>query len=136
MDDLVNIPPAASYQPASEASAFVNQSGAGFRPRWFERNPSMWAIGETDMTALSTDVLVSNFSFSIGSFFLGCALNVLLSYAGEKNLSDIGGFLLHRCTIGFGLMALFFYVVGFIFYKKKVRLWEQIKSESRLVTPQ
>jgi len=114
---------------------FDNPAGATFRPRYVERNPPMWAVGETDMSALSIFGLVANCAYAIGSFCLGFAANILVSYAGAEKLTEVGSFLLHKGTVCMGIAGLVFFVVRGVVHYRKGSLWKQIKSETKQVTP-
>jgi hypothetical protein len=114
-------------------SELVSQ-GATIRPRYVERNPPMWAVGETDMIGLSIASGVANVSFAIGSFCLGLAVDILITYAGTDKLTEVGSFMLHTGTwLGIGF-AIVFYAIGGAFLARKGTLWKQIKSESRQVS--
>ena|ERR1700722_4169738 len=121
-------PVAPTFTPATEA--FVD--GATVRPQYVQRNPSMWAVGETDMEALSIASTVSTVSFAIGSFCLGIAANIIVSYGGAEKLTAMGGFMLHECTWVMAGVAMFFYIVGSYMLHRKGSLWKRIKSESQI----
>lgn len=125
-------PQSARFKPASDD--FVR--GATVRPQYVERNPSMWAVGETDLDALSIISVVSTAAFAIGSFFLGMAANILVAYGGTDKLTDIGHFMLHKATWVLGIAALIFYCFGLYFARRKGSLWEKIKKESGKVKQQ
>lgn len=93
----------------------------------------MWAVSETDMVALSIAAMVANVCFAIGSFCVGVATSIIVSYGGiaASAMTDIGGFMLHKCTIVLGLAALGFYGIGVYFHLKKGSLWKTIQSETR-----
>jgi hypothetical protein len=110
----------------------LNQ-GATIRPRYVERTPPMWAVSETDMVALSIASLVANVCFAIGSFCIGVCTSIVVTYGGvaAKSLTEIGGFMLYKCTTVLGIAALAFYGIGIYFHLKKGSLWNTIKSETR-----
>jgi hypothetical protein len=110
----------------------LNQ-GATIRPRYVERTPPMWAVSETDMVALSIAAMVANVCFAIGSFCLGVTTSIIVSYAGVATaaMTEIGGFMLYKCTIVLGIAAVAFYGIGIYFHLKKGSLWKTIKSETR-----
>jgi Na+-driven multidrug efflux pump len=93
----------------------------------------MWAVGETDMEGLSIASTVSTVAFAIGSFCLGVAANIIVSYGGVEKLTEMGGFMLHECTWIMSAAALVFYLVGGYFLYRKGSLWKRIKSESRQI---
>lgn len=131
-------PPNTSLPPArniviADPESFGNPTGATFRPRYVERNPPMWAVGETDMSSLSMFGFVANCAYAFGSFCLGFAANIFVSYAGVEKLTDVGYFMLHigtKCTI---FAAIVFFVFGGIVHYRKGSLWKQIKSETNQV---
>jgi hypothetical protein len=124
------IPPYVASQ-----GAYDNPSGATIRPQYVERRPPMWAVADTELDAIGLTSTMANVSFAIGSFCLGFALNIVISYEGSPNLTPVAEFLLHRCTEPIIGAALFFYVVGVGLLCKKSNLWKKIKSESKQVTP-
>ena len=124
------IPPTTpAFSPATDAF----MQGATVRPQYVERNPSMWAVGETDMDGLSIASTVSTVAFAIGSFCFGVTVNIIVSYGGADKLTDMGAFMLHKCTWVIGAASLVFYLIGAYFLKRKGSLWSRIKSESRQV---
>lgn len=120
----------------SAAPSFGNTAGATIRPQYVERTPAMWAVGKADMDALSIASTVANFAFAIGSFSLGFAANILVSYAGQQSLTPVGDFLLHEVSWLTGGIALVFFLIGGFFIWRKGSLWSTIKSESRQITKQ
>jgi hypothetical protein len=110
--------------------------GATVRPRYVERNPPMWAVGETDMDGLSIASTVSTVAFAIASFLLGVAANILVCYGGVDNLTEVAKFMLYKLTFISGFAALVFYGAGAYMLYRKGTLWAKIKSESRQITPQ
>ena len=110
-----------------------SSQGATIRPRYVERTPPMWAVGETDMIGLSIAVGVANVAFAIGSFCLGFAVNILVSYSGAETLTPVGEFLLNRGMWLLAFIALIFYGIGAAFLFVKGSLWKKIKSESRQI---
>ena len=133
MDSPSGVPPTVPFfQPASDSF----MQGATVRPQYVERNPSMWAVGETDMDGLSIATAVSTVAFAIGSFCLGITANIIVSYGGVEKLTQMGDFMLHKCTYGFAVIALAFYVIGGYFIRRRGSLWAKIKSESRQIKPQ
>ena len=90
----------------------------------------MWAVGETDMMGLSIAATVANVSFAIGSFCLGFAANILVSYGGADKLTEIGSFMLHKGTWAMAVSAVVFFAIGTFFQVRKGSLWNRIKSES------
>jgi hypothetical protein len=123
-----------TYQ-APSGEAYFNETGATIRPQYVERRPPMWAVGETDLDALSLTGNIVNASFAIGSFFLGFAANIWITYAGAEKLTEVGGFLLYRGTVCALIVSAFFFVAGYILNDKKKSLWNKIKSESRQISP-
>ncbi len=95
----------------------------------------MWAVGETDLDALTMATNVTNAAFAIGSFCLGFAANILVSYGGAKQLTEMGSFMYYKCSVAAFAASLLFFLVGGFFQFKKGSLWEKIKAESRQVTP-
>jgi hypothetical protein len=96
----------------------------------------MWAVGKTDMEALTIAGFVTNAMIAMGSFCLGFAVNIWVSYGGSQTLTPMGDFMFHKCTILAIGAAIAFYLVGLGFYLKKGSLWQTIKDESRQVTRQ
>jgi len=132
-DDIQVVSPTPpAFTPAPED---FMQQGARMRPKYVERNPSMWAVGETDLEALSLASNISTAAFAIGSFCLGVAVNIIVSYGGADKLTDVGKFMLYKCTWMIGVAALIFFGVGLWLQIRKGSLWDKIKSESRQVTP-
>jgi hypothetical protein len=116
-------------------SGRVANVGATFSPQYIERNPPMWALGETDMKALSIAGAVANVFFALGSFLVGCCVNILVSYGNSEKLTPVAEFLLYKASWVVGGISIVFFVVGAGFTWSKRSLWNQIKSESRPVTP-
>ncbi len=96
----------------------------------------MWAVGETDLEALTITGNVTNVAFGIGSFLLGFAVNIWIGYGGATSLTEIGSFLYYKCSFLALITAVAFYGIGVYFHYKKGSLWDKIKSESRQITPQ
>jgi len=94
----------------------------------------MWAVGETDLQALSLTGNIVSAAFAIGSFCLGIAANIWISYSGAEKLTEVGGFLLYKGTVFSLVVAVFFYGTGAWLQTKKTSLWNKIKSESRQIT--
>jgi hypothetical protein len=110
--------------------------GATVRPQYVERNPLMWAVADTDLDGLGIVSVVSTVSFAVGSFCLGVAMNILVSYGGSDKLTDRQVFMLYDCTWMMGLGALLFFIFGGYLQYRKGSLWAKIKKESRQITPQ
>jgi hypothetical protein len=91
----------------------------------------MWAVGETDMMALSIAGVTANVSFAIGSFLLGFLVNIITSYGGAEKLTDIGNLMLHKVTYVLGGFSFFFYAIGIVMTLRKASLWSRIKEESK-----
>jgi hypothetical protein len=96
----------------------------------------MWAIGETDLDALSLTTNITNASFAIGSFCLGFAVNIWITYGGAEKLTEVAAFMLYKCSWGAIIGSVFFYGAGVFLHMKKGSLWDKIKAESRQITPQ
>jgi|SRR5208337_1429975 len=125
------IVPVADANPAQ----FANSTGATINPQYVERRPSMWAVGEIDLEALTLTTNIINGCFAIGSFCLGFAANILVSYLGVEKLTPAGEFMLHNGTTVAIIASVFFYVLGALLYWKRGSLWNKIKAESRIVKP-
>jgi len=117
----------------SEALSHPSSSGATLKPSYAERTPKMWAVGDVDIRAISDDNLVANIAFGIGSFCLGFAANIFLTYVGvqKDKLTELGAFFFYKGTAMAIVAALFFYVVGGIMSYRKKAIWEQIKRETQ-----
>ncbi len=96
----------------------------------------MWAIGETDLDALSLTTNITNACFAIGSFCLGFAVNVWITYGGAVKLTEVGEFMFYKCSWGAFIASLVFYSAGIALHVKKGSLWNKIKAESRQVMPE
>ena len=137
MADAPNINPPQRKVLIAPASTYQNPAqGATIRPQYVERRPPMWAVGETDLDALSLTANVTNASFAIGSFCLGFALNIWITYGGAAALTEIGRFMFYKVSWGAVIAAAFFFGAGIFFHSKKGSLWAKIRAESRQVTPQ
>ena len=116
------LPIASAFTPATEEFT----RGATLRPNYVERNPAMWAVGETDMDALSVTSTVVTVAIAIGSFCLGIVVNILVSYGGAEKLTPMGDFMIHRCTWFFSGTALVFFLIGYYFHHRKGSLWTKL----------
>ena len=61
--------------------------------------PANVGSGGNQLDALSITNLVANIFLGIGSFCLGFAVNIFVSYSGASQLTAVGDFMLHRCSI-------------------------------------
>jgi hypothetical protein len=95
----------------------------------------MWAVGEIELEALTLTANITSATFAIGSFFLGCSVNIMVSYGGVDKLTENAAFMLHRGAPVTLLIAAVFYTAGVFLYVRKGFLWKKIKAESRLITP-
>jgi hypothetical protein len=130
MGNIVPSPPAA-FTPATEEF----MQGATLRPQYIQRTPPMWAVMETDMEALSTASIVSTVAFAIGSFCLGVAANIIVDYGGASTLTEMGSFMLHKCTWISSIAGTAFFFIGGYFHHRKGSLWKRIKSETKIMLP-
>jgi hypothetical protein len=112
--------------------AYSPTPGARVTPKYIERTPEMWAVGEVDIKAISDDSLVANFAFAFASFLLGLAINILMTYGGMEKLSETGALMLHKGTLVLAILSAFFYVVGIVMTRRKNAIWDQIKKESKV----
>ena len=94
----------------------------------------MWAVSETDMTAISIAGTAANISYALGSFFLGFAVNIFVAYSGSEKLTEVGSFMLNKGTWLLIGLAVAFYIAGIVMTKKKGSLWNTIKSESKQIS--
>jgi hypothetical protein len=106
-------------------------TGATFNPMYLARRPMMWAISETDLRSMSVLNVIATYSFSIGAFLAGWAMDILISYgASNSALSPVADFLLHKCTFFLGALALASFGLGVIVTVKKGSILDQIKKET------
>lgn len=111
--------------------AAYRSPGARLTPTYIERTPSMWAVGEVDIKAISDDSLVANVAFAFASFLLGFAMNILVTYAGMEKLTEVGSLMLHKGAVILILLSALFYTVGIVMTCRKNAIWGQIKKESK-----
>ena len=115
-----------------EAGPEYTLHGARFIPDYIERCPPMWAVGDIDMMAISALESEARGYFSLGSFFFGIGVNIVLGASlSSTPLSEVGNFLLYKGSAFLGVMALIFFGLGWRANERRTSIWERIKKESR-----
>jgi hypothetical protein len=107
--------------------------GARVTPEYYvERTPQMWAVGEVDIMAIKDDSLVANVSWTLGGFFFGLCVTILIDSALSDKLTSVGALMLKGgAPILFGL-AVVCAVLAIVMNRRRNAIWDQIKKESEV----
>lgn len=117
---------------AITAQSIASNPGAKLEPIYTIRRPMHWAISEGDLKSTGVLTIVAALCFSIGSFFLGCVANIIVSYGGSAALTEIAKFMLGSGVKYLTGVALLFYVCG---AASSIGRWSIIKQMKRECSP-
>ena len=106
-------------------------------PIYTQRRNTTYAMDETNLMNLSASTGQSTRLYAFGSYALGLATNVLVSYGGvpDASLNEIGKFLLHRGFLAFLCLGLVLYLFARNVSRDRSLLLDQIRRECGVDPP-
>jgi len=109
----------------------ASHTGGTVAPRYGERRPMMYHVFENELQGISSLNAEALRYFSLGAFFLGMILNIVIGYAFSNGpLSELGTLMLHRATWFIGVLALICFAFGGWAVWKRASMVDQIKRET------